>query len=59
HVGRTQGFSSRTNYSWLFVRASLILANCNLPLKTALAFMEVFLNLFWVIFLAWLIPSLG
>jgi hypothetical protein len=24
-----QGFSSRTNYSWLFVRASLILANCN------------------------------
>jgi hypothetical protein len=29
-------FSRRTNYSWLFVRASLILANCNFPLKTAL-----------------------
>ena len=29
-------FSSRTNYSWLVVRASLILAICNLPLITAL-----------------------
>jgi hypothetical protein len=36
HAGRTQEFSRRTNYSWLFVRASLILANCNLPLKMAL-----------------------
>lgn len=29
------------------------------PFIAALAFMEVFLNLFWVIFLAWLIPGLG
>jgi len=28
---------NRTNYSWLFVRASLILANSNLPLNVALA----------------------
>ena len=27
----------RTNNSWLFVRSSLILANCNLPLNVALA----------------------